>query len=237
VKLPILLIGLLTYSAHSQQIKVNDYQVDVNGTVNIDFTIEQSHSSREVYDVLFYSSIDEFTLPIEFKVENLKPGTRKKVSFSGSEQFGGYGGSFQLKLVAQASTYPIQVMPLDKGLKIGKSNTISWTDYHESGPYDVSLYQGGQLKSKLATGLIGTRFNGLIPKSLEKGDYSVLITPSNEKYISERFPVLLKKGINPLIVVGVAVLGGGGVFLAANGGDSGSSDEELPDPPGPPSGN
>ena len=244
MKLPILTLCLAVFTASAQQVKINNYQVAPDGTINVDFTIDQSHSSREVYDVLFYSSIDNFNRPIAYKIENVKPGVSKKASFSGSEQFGGHDGSFQLKLVAQASTFPIKIMPIDKGLKIGKSNSISWTDYHESGPYDVSLFQGRQLKSKLATGVTSTRFTGVIPKSLEKGDYSILITPSDEEYLSERFPVTLRKGVSPLIFVGIAVVGGGGAFLAGGGGDvtppsgggGGTDTDALPDPPGPPGG-
>lgn len=243
MKLPSLILCLAVFSASGQQIKINNYQVAPNGTVNVDFTVEQSHSSREIYDVLFYSSIDNFNQPIAFKVENVKPGESKRASFSGSEQFGGYNGTFQLKLVAQASTFPIKIAPLDKGLKIGKTNSISWMDYHDSGPYDVSLFQGRQLKSKLATGLTSTRFTGEIPKSLEKGDYTIQITPSSERYLSELYPVSLKKAINPLIFVGIAVVGGGGAFLAGSGGGDpgpggggGTTTDGLPDPPGPPGG-
>ncbi len=244
MKLPSLIFCLFAFSAFSQQIKINNYEVRPDGMINVDFTIDQSHSSRELYDVLFYSSIDDFRNPIRFKAENVRPGVSKKVSFSGSEQFGGYSGQFQLKLIAQASTFPIKLMPLEKGLKIGKSNTISWVDYHDSGPYDISLYQGTQLKSKLASGLSTTRYTGQVPKSLEKGSYSILITPSNDKYLSERYPVTLKKGVSPLIFVGVAALAGGGAVLAGgSGGDpgtpggGGTDGDGLPDPPGPPSGN
>lgn len=244
MKLPTLILCLITFSAVGQQIKINNFQVAQNGTVNVDFTINPSHSDREVYDVLFYSSIDNFNRPIAYKVENVKTGVSRNTSFSGSEQFGGFTGQFQLKLVAQASTFPIRITPIDKGLKIGKTNNISWMDYHDSGPYDVSLYQGQQLKSKLATGLTSTRYSGQIPKSLEKGDYSILITPSDNDLLSDRYPVTLKKAISPLVFVGAAALAGGGAFLAGSGGGDpvtpgggGPTADGLPDPPGPPGGN
>jgi len=133
--------------------------------------------------------------------------------------------------VAQASTFPIKIDPIKKGLKMGKNASFSWSDYHESGPYEISLYQGLQLKSTLASGITSTQYTGKIPKSLDKGNYSILITPKNETLVSERYPVTLKKGTSPLLFVGVAALAGGGAFLAM---PSPTESEDLPDPPGPP---
>ena len=240
MKLLSLILCFTCFCALSQQVRVNDYTIDESGTVNVDFTIAQSHSSREIYDVLFYSSVDNFSDPIAFRLENVKAGENKRATFSGSEQFGGYNGPLQLKLVAQATIFPIKISPIDKGLKIGKTNTISWMDYHGSGPYDVSLYQGTQLKSKLASGISTTSYTGEIAKSLVKGNYSILVTPSDDRFLSEQYPVTLKKAINPLIFVGAAALVGGGAFVATSGGGGDPpviTDTNLPDPPGPPSGN
>ena len=168
MKLPCMILCLMTFQLIGQQIEINNYQISQDGVVSIDFRIKQSHSSRERYDVLFYSSLDGYSVPIKYKVEDVKPGESQKATFSGEEQFGGYNGEFQIKLVAQATVFPIKISPINKGLKIGKSTNISWSDYHESGPYEVSLYQGLQLKSKLATGLASTQYVGKIPKSLKK---------------------------------------------------------------------
>lgn len=230
------LLGIAQLSA--QEVSISNFKV-IDQEINFDVFISQKHSDRERYTLLIYHSGNNFSLPIDYQLKDLVPNKSYKASFDGGNQIGAYEGELTFKMEIEASKYPIEVTDLSNSLKAGKNTSIEWFDYHGEGPYKVEIYQGQLLSATLAEGVSSSSFSGKVPKSLDPGNYTVLITPTkNSNLASERYPVVLKKALNPLIFVGAAVLAGGGAYIATSGGGGGEGGvESFEDPPGPPSGN
>ncbi|WP_421764967.1 hypothetical protein [Ekhidna sp.] len=228
------LLGILPL--FSQTITTSNFQVS-DQQVQFDFTIEPKHSERERYELKIYHSVNNYAEPIDYQLNDLVPGRPYKASFDGSNQIGSFDGELMFRFEIEATRFPIELSDAPKNLKIGKNVNFSWFDYHEEGPYDVELYQGQLLKSTLAEGIESTSYSGKIPKSLDKGNYSIVVVPKGRsELVSDKIPVVLKKGMNPLLIGGGVLLAGGVVGLAASSG-GGEGVEVFDDPPNPPTGN
>ena len=220
---------ILAQTIHTSNFEISDQQVQ------FDFRIEPKHTERERYQLKIYHSGNNYTEPINYQLNNLIPNRSYKASFDGGNQIGSFDGDILFRLTIEATQFPIELSDAPKSLKIGKNANISWFDYHEEGPYDVKLYQGLQEKSTLAEGIESTSYSGKIPKSLEKGDYTIVVIPKGRsELVSDKIPVLLKKGLNPLLIGGGVLLTGGIVGLAASGDRGKGGADTFADPPDPP---
>ncbi|WP_425392098.1 hypothetical protein [Ekhidna sp.] len=226
------ILPLFAQTITTSNFEINDQQVQ------FDFTIEQKHSERERYQLKIYHSANNYTEAIPYQLNELVPNKSYTASFDGGNQIGSFDGQLMFRFEIEATRFPVELSDAPKSLKIGKNTNISWFDYHEEGPYDVKLYQGQIEKTTLAEGLESTSYSGKIPKSLEKGNYSIQVIPrGRSELISDKIPVLLKKGLNPLLIGGGVLLTGGIVGLAASGGGGEGGSEVFADPPNPPDGN
>ncbi len=221
---------------HGQQISIDSLNVSGDGIVSFNFLVRANQSVREQYDVSVFTSKDDYQKPIDVSLPSIQPNTTYSVSFNGPDKIGEFAGPIQFKLEARASVFPVKIESVSSDvLKIGKKVEISWSDYHESGWYNIELYQEEELKKKLIGHHRGTTFETTLPKDLEKGNYELRVTPTNDPDLYSRgYRVLIKKPLNKILfLVPLAAAGGG--FVLLSGGESGDGDSDrLIDPPGPP---
>lgn len=235
----LLIISSYSYVA-AQELRIINLDVSPEGLVSFRALIESHHSWRETYELKVYSSADDYKKALGLNLNSLKVGNPLDVSFDGPQVIGGYKGSLQFKFVAQATTFPVEVTMNESKFKRGKSINITWKDFHESGWYDVEMYRGGSLFKELVANHRGTSYTAKLPKKMPKGEYEIIVTPTNNKeLVSENYVVAVKGGSAALVVgVGGALAAGAGVALLGGGGEGGGTTGgvdpvDLPDPPEP----
>jgi hypothetical protein len=90
-----------------------------------------------------FSSFDNYQQAIDYQVGNMVPGRDYPITFDGNEQVGYYEGDIQFRFDITATTFPIKLSDDNLALKKGKSFTITWSDFHKSGTYNIELLQSG----------------------------------------------------------------------------------------------
>jgi DUF971 family protein len=237
----ILLLIACSAPVIGQSIIINDLTVAEGGTISFSYTVNPKFSDRESYQLQVFSSTDNFTKALPLSLPTVKAGELRVASFSGPQMLGNYEGALQLKFKAVATAFPVQITTTAKKFKSGKNITISWDDFHDSGFYDVDLYQNGYVNKSLAKSHRGNSLTTPLPKKLPKGTYEIRVTPSNRvELYSEDYPVTVKGGgMGMLILAGGAAVGAGAFVLGGSdgGGGGGGTDSSLPDPPNPGDGN
>jgi hypothetical protein len=188
--------------------------------------------------VQIFGSHDNYQVPLDLDLQNLAPREAHTVSFEGLDKVGPFEGDIQFKLVAEATLFPVKVLPSTvRRVKKGGRLQINWFDHQGEGPYDIELRKNGNLVHSIATGVAGTSHIAELPQSLKRGAYALQVTPAaNPAATSEEFPVRLKGSPTGLWVAsGVAVGGAVAVLLLLNGDSSTEPGESgLPLPPGVP---
>ncbi len=224
---------ILVRSVLAQDVTVSNLSLSESGEVSFNFQISAKSSAREVYDIIIYSSKDNYTNPLDVQLNSLSPQVDYSVKFDGLEKIGPFDGVLQFKLKAVATLFPVRVEEMENTkLKRGKSVLVSWNDYHESGWYNVDLYQNGEVKANLISNHRGLSYESELPKDLEKGGYEIRVVPSNDERLqSDGYPIVIKGASKALFILGPLVAAGGG-FMILNGGESGEA--QLPNSPGPP---
>ena len=215
---------------------MNNIQISQDGIISLNIQIEASNSEREEYELFIYTSKDDFQQPLDLDLGTFKTNTSYPIEFDGLRKIGEFEGSLQLKLKAEATRFPVMIENISKEkLKLGKEFTINWSDHNESGWYNVELYQNGDFVAKLIGHHRGLSLEGEIPKDLDKGEYAIRVTPTNDETLhSDDFPVVLRKGTSMALILAPLVAVGGGVVLLAGGESGGGSSSGLPNPPDPP---
>jgi hypothetical protein len=234
------LLGLCCY-VHAQSVQVSNLEVDDEGKVSFRYSVSQKFSDRERYELQVFTSADNFSKPIDLNLSPVAVGESKSVSFDGPKLISNYEGSLQFRFKVVAAVFPVRIVSTGQKFKSGKSITISWDDFHESGWYDVELYSGGYISRTLASNYRGTLLSTTLPKKMEKGTYEIRVTPTNQKELqSDDFPVTISGGggAGIFIIAGGGLAAGAGVLLLGGGGDSGGggttdTGSPLPDPPNP----
>ncbi len=226
-----LILGSMSFG---QSISVDNLTVSEGGMISFSYTVNPKFSDRESYQLQVFSSTDNFTKALPLNLPAVKAGELRTASFSGPQVLGSYEGSMQLKFRAVATAFPVQITTTAKKFKKGKNITVSWEDFHDSGFYDIELYQNGYITKSLAKSHRGTSITTTLPKNLEKGTYEVRVTPSNrEELYSEDYSVAIGGGGKGIFfIAGGALAAGAGVFVLGGGGGD-TSPSGLPDPPSP----
>lgn len=227
---------IVTFSTLSlgQSIIVDNLNVSASGTISFSYTVNQKFSDRENYQLQVFTSTDNFTKALPLNLPAVKAGELRTASFSGPQLLGNYEGSMQLKFRAVATAFPVQITTTAKKFKSGKNITISWEDFHDSGFYDIELYQNSYISKSLAKSHKGNSITTPLPKKMDKGTYEVRVTPSNrEELYSEDYTVDIKTGSKAMVFVAGGVLAGAGVFVLGGADPGGTSETGLPDPPSP----
>lgn len=232
----VLLIVAFSTLSFGQTINVENLNVSDGGNISFSYTVNPKFSERETYQLQVFTSTDNFAKALPLNLPAVKAGELRTASFSGPQLLGNYEGSMQLKFRAVATAFPVQITTTAKKFKKGKNITVSWEDFHDSGFYDIELYQEGYISKSLAKSHRGNSITTTLPKNLEKGTYEVRVTPSNrEELYSEDYPVTIKGGGKGVFfVAGGALAAGAGVFVLGGSSDGGgTSTTSLPDPPTP----
>jgi hypothetical protein len=235
--IPFLSLCSLSFCLNAQTVNISNLAVDPIGQVTFTCVIDQKHSPRETYNLQVYSSADNFVRPIPLNLKDIKVGSPLNVTFNGSEKIGNYQGAIQFKFVAEASSFPVEIIDTKTKFKKGKAATISWNDYHSSGWYDVGLYKGGMLVKSLVESHSGNSFTTKLPKKMDSGEYEIRVTPSKNKTLySEDYLVTIKSSSTAKIALGAGgILAAGGALILSGGGSGGGDTgaETLPNAPFP----
>jgi hypothetical protein len=233
----LIIVLLLTISTvDSQNLNVQGFRIDGQGMVTVTALIEANHSARERYAMSVYSSVDNYTQPINYTLADMEPGKPYNIKFDGPKLVGTYSGDIMFKFRIEATTYPIE-LTTNGNMKPGKKMDLTWTDHEGSSSYNIELYQRSNLVEQLARDHSGLSYTGVLPKTVEKGkDYSVRVVPTDDpKSSSEFIPVAVVGGIGWYWFV-IPVAGGGvAAVVLLGGGEDPTGETGFEDPPGPPS--
>ncbi len=228
-----LIITVLFLSSATAQnivIRDGDFKQQDNGDIYLRMVVEQKNSPRERYNVKLFSSFNGGNFQqMSISRNDVAPGEPLIFTLSPSD-LGGTGTQLQLKIEIEATTFPLVVRGESK-FKQGKNIVASWTGYNSSGPYRVELIDDMDRAITLAEEN-GTSINTVLDKDIEKGSYTLRVTPRDREAYGE-MAVKIAGGVNPLFIIAPAALGAGAAAYLVLGGDPSPPPQEgLPDPPG-----
>ncbi|XOV93143.1 MAG: hypothetical protein ACFHWX_00240 [Bacteroidota bacterium] len=212
-------------------IRDGDFREEGNG-VYLRMTIQQKNSPRERYNIVLYSSRDGGNFQkLSVGRTDVAPG--EPVIFTLSpEDIGGAASQLQLKVEIEASTFPL-VVRADSKVKKGKGLLASWTGFNTNGPYKVELIDNMDRAITIAEEN-GTSANILLDKDLDKGNYTLRVTPGNNREAYGEAKLKIAGGLNPLLIIAPVALGGGAAAYFLLGPTKPDDPEELPTPPDTP---
>ncbi|MBV6642205.1 MAG: hypothetical protein KI791_15915 [Cyclobacteriaceae bacterium] len=217
---------LFLSSAFAQNIIIRDgdFKQQDNGDIYLRMVIEQKNSPRERYFVKLFGSFNGGNFQqLSVNRSDVAPGEPVIFTLTPSD-LGGTGSQLQLKVEIEATTFPLVVRG-DSKVKKGKNLVASWTGYNSSGPYRVELIDDMDRAITLAEEN-GTSINRALDKDIEKGSYTLRVTPRNREAYGE-MAVKVAGGVNPLFIIAPVALGGGAAALILLK----PEEEGLPDPP------
>lgn len=230
------LATLLACLGYSQNIALKNLQATREGQITFDYAITKGHSDRERYDVKIFTSADNYAEPLNIRISEVPPEQGQKVTFRGADHFpSGYSGSVRIRLVAEATLYPVQILDYSKKVKAGAQMNISWQDAQNNSSFDVVLIQDGQ-PSTIANRVTGTSYSGTLPENFGKGSYQLKVVPDrDENSSSDVMPLAVvgKLGLG-IKVLGALAAGGVGILALSGSDPKVSEDNSLPGPPSPP---
>ena len=235
-RLPLIFVGyLLSMSTLYGQEVIMDNLRSAKGEISFDYQINSDHSSRERYTIFIYTSADDFKQPLNISIKEVLPDELHTFTFKGAQYLpAGYSGALRLKLVAEATVFPVIITDVSKKVKPGGALEISWKDAERGHRYDVQLIKDGQITS-IAHGIPDYSFSGNLPSTMEKGNYKIQVVPQlNSNNASDMLGVSVVSKIGMgMKVAGALVVGGVGILVARGGGEDGLG-KPLPGPPSPP---
>lgn len=218
---------LFLSSAFAQNIIIRDgdFKQQDNGDIYLRMVIEQKNSPRERYFVKLFGSFNGGNFQqLSVNRSDVAPGEPVIFTLTPSD-LGGTGSQLQLKVEIEATTFPLVVRG-DSKVKKGKNLVASWTGYNSSGPYRVELIDDMDRAITLAEEN-GTSINRALDKDIEKGSYTLRVTPRNREAYGE-MAVKVAGGVNPLFIIAPVALGGGAAALILL---KPEEEDGLPDPP------
>lgn len=238
-RIGVVIVTLFGFSASlvsAQELSISGFNVSERGQVEFGVYIASSHSDRERYDLIIYSSADDFRDPLDLSITNLAPGEVYPIEFDANQLVGSFEGELRFRIDIKASVFPIKADLKEKpSFRRGKEIDISWTDYHNSGPYDVELRRGDDV-IEMAKNVSANEITTALPKDMEKADDYILQikTANNTRYDSDPIPVQIKNKIPLGILLSGAAVGVGVPIFFIAGGNEPPTDEGFADPPGEP---
>lgn len=226
----VILLACLRFLS-AQTLVVSELLISDDGIVSFSCMVSAHHSDREEYEISVYSSADNFEKELPVDINSVRPGVTLPVSFDGNQVIGDFDGFIEFDIQLSATTFPVQITSTNKKMKKGKEVTISWQDFHESGWYDIEIYQNDFLFNKLIANHRGTSFTTTLPKKMPKGEYELRVTPTNQQELfSEDYSVSIKSGKVGLIIgAGGALAGVVGALIILP--IPPPQEEDLPIPP------
>ena len=209
-------------------IRDGDFKQQDNGDIYLRMVIEQKNSPRERYFVKLFASFNGGNFQqLSVNRDDVAPGEPVIFTLTPSD-LGGTGSQLQLKVEIEATTFPLVVRG-DSKVKKGKNLVASWTGYNSSGPYRVELIDNMDRAITLAEEN-GTSINRTLDKDIEKGSYTLRVTPRNREAYGE-MAIKVAGGLNPLFIIAPVALGGGAAAYLGLGGGGEEDPQGLPDPP------
>ena len=210
-------------------IRDGDFKQQDNGDIYLRMTIEQKNSPRERYFIRLFGSFNGGNFQqLSVNRNDVAPGDPVIFTLTPSD-LGGTGSQLQLKVEIEATTFPLVVRG-DNKVKKGKNLVASWTGYNSSGPYKVELIDNLDRAITLAEEN-GTTVNRALDKDIEKGSYTLRVTPGNNREAYGEMAVKVVGGLNPLFIIAPVALGGGAAAYLVLGGGGEPEPDGLPDPP------
>ncbi|MEQ8880530.1 MAG: hypothetical protein RLQ12_12895 [Cyclobacteriaceae bacterium] len=222
---------LFLSSALSQNIIIRDgdFKQQDNGDIYLRMVIEQKNSPRERYYVKLFGSFNGGNFKqLSVNRNDVAPGEPVIFTLTPSD-LGGTGAQLQLKVEIEATTFPLVVRG-DSKVKKGKNLVASWTGYNSNGPYKVELIDDLDRGITLAEEN-GTSINRTLDKDIEKGSYTLRVTPGNNREAYGEMAIKVAGGLNPLFIIAPVALGGGAAAYLVLGGGGEEDPKGLPDPP------
>ena len=128
------IFALITSSLFGQSLSIQNLSIDDNNQVSLECSIQKKHTDRERYELLIFSSVDNFNNPIGYTFPNMKPGKIYEVSFDGNKEVEGFTEETQFRFKANPTAIPVVINSEDgRTLRKEKRFELKWKDYHNIG--------------------------------------------------------------------------------------------------------
>jgi hypothetical protein len=226
---------LQTSFAFSQFVKnVTATRADDKVVVTYDIVDAKPNQKFELY---LFASHNNFSQPLA-KVsgdvgKNIQPGLQKKIVWDVSEELRYYNADITFKVKGEAMPFPfVFTKPGDEtAVRRGKDAAVTWTGGRPEQRVKLELVQDGTTVSNLGEVANTGDYLWAIPKTLEKGMYSLRLTADKEVVDSAPFKVKAKSSAAVKIIPALLVVGGAVYFLLLKDDKNNSLPEPL-DPVG-----
>ncbi|MFY0625912.1 MAG: hypothetical protein JXR07_06445 [Reichenbachiella sp.] len=238
-----LLLMFAMSTSFAQEIK-NLSVEKVGDDVNITFDLKAVENPQELYDIEIFSSRDGYSKALDLKsgkVKDVFPGLRLKFVIDAKQAFSGFKGDVDFRIVANLTFVPLSlVSPLDPiKTKPGKSVTIMWKGGKENSAYKLDYSKEGGSWSTIEDNINDNKYTWYVPKKIDKGTYSVKLSSDQTKSKSVYSGNIVVKKTSPFVFIipAAAVLGATAYFILGSGDDGGGTvdtNNNLPNPPDPP---
>lgn len=234
----LLVVLPLTMSAQNLEVKRMELK---GGTVVVHYALLDTVPGR-TYTINLYASRDNYINPLTQLTGDqglqVKPGTEHTVTWDAKKELGEtFQGDVSIELRARAYV-PFILFDNFEVIKRGKHKEVTWRGGTRQNVLNFELYnKKGEKVAVIPNVPNAGHTSVLIPSDVKPGKgYKFKIVDSKNKdqvVFTETFAVKRKVPI-PLVVAGIAAIGGG-VALFGGGGEEGTSgDSAIVDPTGPP---
>ncbi|HEY5825042.1 MAG TPA: Ser-Thr-rich GPI-anchored membrane family protein [Cyclobacteriaceae bacterium] len=214
----ILLIAtlLLTQQVMSQDFSIQ--KVEVSGDlVKVYYDLKDTDLSR-TYTISLFASKDNFISPLD-KVTGdigleIKPGGNKVITWNAMSELGNdFDGEIALEVRGRIYIPFVRLDGLQKTIKRGKTNELTWTGGTQQNILNFDLYKGEEKITSFPNIANVGHYTMTLPTSVKTGKgYRFKITDSKNKdqivyskefTVKPKVPLLLK--LAPIALVGAAV--------------------------------
>ena len=237
----ILLLIVLPILASAQSLEVKRLELQ-GGNVIIYYALLDTIPGR-TYTVNAYASRDNYINPLVQLTGDhglqVKPGKEHKLTWNAKQELGEtYQGQVSIDLRARAYV-PFILFDNFSAIKRGKHKEVTWRGGTPQNILNFELYNKKGEKVAVIPNVPNAGHTSLlIPNDVKTGKgYTFKIVDSKNKdqvVITESFAIKRKVPI-PLVVAGLAAIGGGVALLGSGGGDNGPpSVPAIVDPTNPP---
>lgn len=207
---------LLSCSAYAQEFSIKKVEV-AGDMVRVYYDLMDTDINR-TYTISLFSSKDNFISPLD-KVNGdigleVKPGGNKVITWNAMTELGNdFDGEVALEVRGRVYIPFVRLDGLQKTIKRGKINELTWTGGTQQNILNFDLYKGDEKITSFPNIANVGHYTMTLPTSVKTGKgYRFKITDSKNKdqivyskefAVKPKFPLLLK--IAPIALIGGAV--------------------------------
>lgn len=229
-----LLLGIIAAPMFSQSIQ-NIKAVFIDGEIIIEYALSGGNMDQK-YQIEVFGSHNNYQSPLSMVRGDvgkaILAGTAKKIVWDVLNELETFDGYITFHIKGSLDGMPLTFISPNAGstLRRGKNFTIKWAGGDKNLPLKLELIKNGQPVQFIGEESNTGYFVGKIPKTTEKGTYTIKLTSTGE--IKESSPFVVK-GKVPVIFKILPFLGLGGAAAFLLKPTESKENDEMLTAPGP----